>query len=982
MKEDKYKTGQYRHIFVKNSKLSEKMSVLREKTWLRPVLFVVMLVALLIFALFFYNREKQLEHDNLRTVLKTGSSVRDKLLETWSGERIADTRTFLRTRPGMDEIISLITNPDDIGIRSAIQNKLKIYSEEYKYTAIILADTEGGVLLSYPEYKGNLDSSTLKKMARIASDTSTTEAVEFYYCKLHKTWHLDLMLTIEDESGVRKGVMIFRLDPEKFILPVIRNNSAKFQTMQNLLLKREGNMVEILSPLPGNGLLTESIPLHDFERIEVLAVYGKRGFTEGTDHEGRELVAHISQVDGTEWVILSKIDYEEAYREIFLLRWLLIALSCVVSTIALITMFLIVGVKEKNIIKHLKAKEEELLETQSALSKEITNVVTLMSNLDGMVLRYNNLHERVAEFVSPGAIDLTGYTPEEFLSDPALLRELINPEDWLQIELESHKALDRREKFDLSYRITTKSGETKWVLEKGGAVYDRDENFLYIESVVFDNDEAVNALKLSQENEEKFRLMILNSPDVTIVTGKDGTISYASPQSEQVLKYSPEFLMGKSIFDLISRKERDTALDIILEAISGKMMVEREYRFLNGNGEMIWINHIASPLVMQGEVKQIYNKITDVTKSRKASENIELFKRSVDQSPAIVLIADRNGVIEYSNKTLEEDTGYRHEEFMEISPSITTGIEKNGYDHKEVWSTVIADKEWHGEVPGKRKNGEEVWYEKSIYPVIDEDGEVHHYVSTLVDITAKHKLIEDLIKAKEKAEEMSRLKSNFLANMSHELRTPLISIMGFAEIILDESKDDHMNEMAGQVFKGGQRLSNTLNLLLTFANLESSKIKPVPEELDIISETQPLLDEMKEQAVRKGLEFTCVSEGEDLFAYSDRKFINEIVRNLVDNAIKFTMSGRVSVEFGRSGGSKVFIKVTDTGIGISKEDIKLIFEEFRQASEGFSRAYEGVGLGLTLVRRMVDLLEGELKVESQPGFGSCFTIILPGLKEE
>ena len=252
-------------------------------------------------------------------------------------------------------------------------------------------------------------------------------------------------------------------------------------------------------------------------------------------------------------------------------------------------------------------------------------------------------------------------------------------------------------------------------------------------------------------------------------------------------------------------------------------MVDREYRFINGVGEVIWVNHFASPLVIDGEVKQIYNKIIDITPKKRVSENLALFEKSVEQSPAIVLFANRSGVIEYSNRALWEHTGFTHDEFILFFPSIASGIESDEKVYKQVWISMLNGKEWHGDVLLRRKNGEDVWFSQSIYPIIDEDGEIHHYVSTLIDITAKRNLIEDLIQAKEKAEEMSRLKSNFLANMSHELRTPLISIMGFSEILIEESYSEQITEIAEQVFKGGQRLNNTLNLLLTYANLESCK---------------------------------------------------------------------------------------------------------------------------------------------------------------
>lgn len=937
---------------------------------------MVMFFALMVFVLFFYNRELEMERDGIHTVMRNSASVRGNFIEIWNRERVSDSKTILRTVPGSAEMGRLIEDPGNTGLKSALRDKFNIYIEEYKYSNILLVQRSGNVIYSHLDTQKTLNAVTVDKINLFLSGDKPT-ANELYYCSLHKTYHLDLFVALATGEGNRNGVLILRMDPQKYLFPILKYGAMKLGSLQNLLLKRAGNKVEVLSPLGINNEPVREIPVEEINSVEVLAAYGKRGYIEGVDHQGNEVVAYMMDVPSTDWVIISKLEQAEAFAELDILRWLLVGLAIVVFTIAMVTTFLITGVKEKRIIRDLESNDVKLRDTQEALRGEVSRVVTLMGNINGMVLRYTDQHTRTPLFVSEGAIELTGYTPEEFFAEPTLLREIIRSDEKEEVEEAIDTALLRREKFDLSYRITTRSGKLKWVLEKGGAVYDKNDEMLYIESVVIDNDERVRALLLSQENEEKFRLMISNSPGLTIVMEKDGTISYASPQSETVLKYTPEYLVKKNFFDLIDKKDRESALDIILEAISNRRMVEGEYRFLNGNGETIRVNHIASPLVIDGEVREVYNKINDITARRRADESIALFKKSVDQSPAIVLIADRNGVIEYSNKTLEVSTGFNHDEYTAVAPAITSGVESDPYMYKEVWSRQLAGKEWHGEIQCNKKNGEQLWYEQSIYPIIDENGEIHHYVSTLIDATAKRKLIDNLIAAKERAEEMSALKTNFLANMSHELRTPLIAIMGFAEILIEEGGDELQKEMAEQVFRGGQRLSNTLNLLLTFASLESSKMTPIFSEIDIIKETGPMLKEMKEAAEKKGLYLKCDSPPEGLMAVADSKFIIEMVRNLVDNAIKFTRSGGVTVEFGKAGDPGSYIKVIDTGIGIRKDDIHLIFEEFRQASEGYSRAYEGVGLGLTLVKRMLDILGGELKVDSVPGEGSVFTLLLP-----
>jgi PAS domain S-box-containing protein len=251
-----------------------------------------------------------------------------------------------------------------------------------------------------------------------------------------------------------------------------------------------------------------------------------------------------------------------------------------------------------------------------------------------------------------------------------------------------------------------------------------------------------------------------------------------------------------------------------------------------------------------------------------------------------------------------------------------------------------------------------------------------HILSITRDITQRKADELQLVAAKEKAEELNRLKNNFFAGMSHELRTPLMGILGYSDILNSLLEDEQLKNMAATIQNSGTRLLETLNLILNFSKLEAQKITPEYSLVNVSQAAADVVRTFEALAKRKGLDITLHSHPALIEAFTDHRFLNEILNNLVNNAIKFTPKGSVKVII-ESDASNLQIKVIDTGIGIAKEKYDVIFEEFRQESEGLSRNFEGTGLGLSLTQKYVEMMNGTLSVESEVGAGSAFTITLP-----
>ncbi len=250
--------------------------------------------------------------------------------------------------------------------------------------------------------------------------------------------------------------------------------------------------------------------------------------------------------------------------------------------------------------------------------------------------------------------------------------------------------------------------------------------------------------------------------------------------------------------------------------------------------------------------------------------------------------------------------------------------------------------------------------------------EVQRQITIILDEREKYE--QELIEAKEKAEESARLKSTILTNMSHEIRTPITAILGFAQILEEEVSEDQ-REFLTYITQSGKRLMETLNSILDLSKLEVEGFAFEFEPLDLGPSVQEVVDLLMPVALKKNLQLTGCAEGA-VVAHLDKTALDRILNNLVGNALKFTEEGGVRVSAVREGGAAV-LRVEDTGVGITEEFLPHIFEEFKQESAGLARSYEGSGLGLAITKRLVEHMGGAIAVESEKGRGATFIITFP-----
>jgi PAS domain S-box-containing protein len=291
--------------------------------------------------------------------------------------------------------------------------------------------------------------------------------------------------------------------------------------------------------------------------------------------------------------------------------------------------------------------------------------------------------------------------------------------------------------------------------------------------------------------------------------------------------------------------------------------------------------------------------------------------------------------------------------------------------------------QWSGSWKHVLKNGTIIDVEILSHEIIFNNRKAR--LVTVNDVTEKKRAEKEIILAKEKAEEMNRLKSNFLTAMSHELRTPMVGILGAIDLFKNSESLEEVRELSDLFEESAKRLLRTLNEILDISKIEADKVDVHMKEISVEEVIEKTTAIFKIEAEKKNLYFNLIIKERGITVYLDEDVFVHILNNLLNNAIKFTNTGGITVKVSKNlieSRNYLEIAVQDTGCGILEEKYDIIFEAFRQASEGYTRIHEGTGLGLTLAKKYTEMMNGKISVKSEIGKGSIFFLHFPILKDE
>ncbi|MDF2695343.1 MAG: sensor proteinLuxQ, partial [Labilithrix sp.] len=307
--------------------------------------------------------------------------------------------------------------------------------------------------------------------------------------------------------------------------------------------------------------------------------------------------------------------------------------------------------------------------------------------------------------------------------------------------------------------------------------------------------------------------------------------------------------------------------------------------------------------------------------------------------------------------------------------------------------TLRRGETWAGTLVSRARDGRLVHFDTTVTPVSDSTGRITHHIGIKRDITERLQRAEALLEtnraleqARDAAVAASRAKSEFLANMSHELRTPLNAIIGYSEILMDEAAEEgsQTHQDLKRIRSAGGHLLALIDDVLDISKIEADRVELLPEIFPVAELVEGVSATIRPLAEKNRNAFETRFEDPTAVVHADRTRLRQILFNLLSNACKFTKDGKVSLLVGkaeREGRPWVELRVTDTGIGISKDQLAKLFQPFVQADSSTTREYGGTGLGLVICKRLVEMMGGQIQLESEPGKGSTVTVWLPASRE-
>lgn len=503
---------------------------------------------------------------------------------------------------------------------------------------------------------------------------------------------------------------------------------------------------------------------------------------------------------------------------------------------------------------------------------------------------------------------------------------------------------------------------------------------------------------------ERWLAAIVESSDTAIMgESLDGMITSWNRAAVQMFGYSAEEAVGKPVFFLAWPGEEEKMHDLLDVVRKGQRVDGFETSRKHKNGTQVFVSLSMFPIQdASGKIVGIAKIARNITDRKLAEEQIarshaeviaeRKFREIIEEAPDAILEVNQTGQIVIANKTSETLFGYTREELLGQPVEILVPMPHRGNHADNVARFVKNGKSrpmGQGlDLNARRKDGSEFPVEISLSPIRSEKEVL--IVVVIRDVSERRKAEEqlralqegyfnELVARQHEAERLNLLKSEFMASVSHELRTPLHTIIGFTDLLKEETNgalNAKQLRFVEHIQRDSEHLLALINDVLDLSRIEAGGLTLHTEQIDIPDLLHQTSESVRGQAAAKGITLHTETE-DDLYASADRTRVRQVLLNLLGNAIKFTPTGGSVTMTASLDEDWVRISVRDTGIGISPEEQELIFEKFYQAGVTTGGVKEGTGLGLTISRQIVMMHGGRLDVTSSKGVGSEFTFTLP-----
>ncbi|HKK61406.1 MAG TPA: PAS domain S-box protein, partial [Bacteroidales bacterium] len=651
----------------------------------------------------------------------------------------------------------------------------------------------------------------------------------------------------------------------------------------------------------------------------------------------------------------------------------------------------ITPVKEKETL--LKEVNEEYLSANEELSEQNEDYLALNKKLEILNRNYDLVNQYSSDviamydehfktlYVSPSTINYIGYTALEFQKINVF--DLVHPGDRqrLKREIVAFKKRGIRN-YTNTYRIKHKKGHYFWNETVSHVVKENERTFIVVNSRNIDQrKKAELAVEQARRRyNEAERIAHLGSWEMEIQTGK----TFWSDEFFRICGFEPGSLEPSSEkgFEIIHPDDRKRAGKAVEDSIASGKPYKIEKRIVRPDGEVRWVRSEGTVEYAENKKpKSLIGSFLDITESKIAKEELKFseakYKAAFHTSPDSVNINKMDGEFVEINQGFTRLTGFTE---ADVIGKLSSEI--------DIWS-IPEDRERL--ISGLKKDGivenlESIFRAKdgTLMPALmsaqitELNGEPH-ILSVTRAIVERKRMEEEIIRAKDKAEEANRLKTEFLNNMSHEVRTPMNGIVGFSELLnrpgISEEKRKNYTKI---VRNSSEQLLRIIDDILEISSLETRQKNVVKISFSLNYLLMELFSIFSIEAKERDIPLYIKKANKDSDSYiiTDKSKLHKILSNLIENALRYTTSGHIEIGYYISGESLV-IYVNDTGIGISPENQEMIFERFAQEDKDISRKRGGLGLGLSISKENAELLGGDITLISEKGKGSTFSVTIP-----
>ncbi len=478
----------------------------------------------------------------------------------------------------------------------------------------------------------------------------------------------------------------------------------------------------------------------------------------------------------------------------------------------------------------------------------------------------------------------------------------------------------------------------------------------------------------------------------------DGSSSFpfASEAIRDIYRVSPAEVRddASAALAVLHPDDVDGVIDAIQQSAAQLTPWHQEYRVGFADGTVRWLLANAKPERERDGAVLWHGYISDISERKQTEESLRKLSWAVEQSPESIVITDIDARIEYVNDAFVRKTGYGRAEVLGQNPRILNSGQTPAGTYVAMWQALAEGRTWRGEFCNRRKDGSTYYEFAIVSPIRQPDGRVTHYLALKEDITERKQVAEELeryrenleelvvsrttelAQAKDAAEAASRAKSSFLANMSHEIRTPLNAIIVLTHILRRDGVRPEQAIHLDQISGAGQHLLSIINDTLDLSKIEGGRLQLESTSFQLSGIIDSVLAIIAEPARQKNIRIDVDIQGVPGWLRGDPTRVRQALLNYAANAVKFTERGAIClrVRLLEEGDDALLIhfEVKDSGIGIAAEKIPGLFKAFEQVDTSTTRKYGGSGLGLTITRRLAQLMGGNVGVDSQPGRGSRF----------